>query len=379
MKHITRNVFILFFILLGFSLYTTYATPSTDKPVTTPTATSTPVVTTPDPLLEELKSMSTAEKIGSLLIMGFRGYMPDEHIKTLIETYHVGGVNLLKWNIQNAEQVQNMTTELQSLYAKSHKHPFIIAADQEGGTVVRFNFLKEKTAQPNIRTLEDAARITENRAKELRTLGINMNFALVVDFITNTRSYLYNRTFATTSEGTISLGQQIAETYLKHGIMPVYKHFPGYGNSSINPHTAVTTFDGSAELFEQNIQVFKTLLSAHSDIPVMTAHIIVPQVSSVPATKSKKFMTDMIRNDFNYTGVIITDDMDMASVGADQGKNAVDAILAGADILISTPNDTNHLVIIKALQKAVADGIISQERLDQSVYRVLQMRARLEK
>ena len=88
-------------------------------------------------------------------------------------------------------------------------------------------------------------------------------------------------------------------------------------------------------------------------------------------------MTDMLRDDFAYEGVVITDDLDMISAGKDAGKSAVDSILAGADMLISTPNDTNHIVIINALVQAVQDGTISQKRLDESVYRVLKLRMRL--
>lgn len=378
MKHLTRNVIILFLVLLGFSLYTTYAKPSTGEPVSAQGATTTPIVEN-DPLLDELSSMTNEEKIGSLLIMGFRGTTPDAHIKELIQKYHVGGVNLLKWNIDNTMQAQKLSTDLQALYAEAHTHPFIMAADQEGGTVVRFKFFKEQTAQPNIKTIAQAARVAQTRAQELKSIGINMNFAPVVDFITDKKSYLYNRTFATTTAGTIALGRIIAETYLANGVMPVYKHFPGYGNSTINPHTAVTQFDGTHEMFNQNIEVFKSLLGFNVNIPVMTAHIVVPWVSDVPATKSKAFMTDILRNDFHYDGVVITDDLDMVSAGSDTGQAAVDAILAGADMIISTPNDANHLVIIKALQQAVEAKVISQERLDQSAYRVLKMRASLER
>lgn len=339
-------------------------------------ATSTPIVETPkDPILETMKDMSVEEKIGQLLIFGFRATTTNAHITELIEKYHVGGVNLLRYNIVDAEQTKKLTSDLQKLYAKDHELPFIIAVDQEGGTVVRFPFLKEKTAQPKVRTVEQAKEIAVARARELKELGVNMNFAPVIDYITNTKSYLYNRTFATTSAGTVTLGKIMAEAYLSNGVMPVYKHFPGYGNSTIDPHKSTTLFDGTREMFDQNIEVFKSVLENESRIPVMTAHIEVPWVASgTPATKSKYFMTDVLRNDFSYEGVVITDDLDMVSAGKDAGKSAVDSILAGADILISTPNDTNHIVIIDALVKAVRDGTISQERLDESVYRVLKLR-----
>jgi len=342
-------------------------------------ATSTPIVETPkDPLLETMKNMSTEEKIGSLLIFGFRATTTNAHITQLIQKYHVGGVNLLRYNIVDAEQTKKLTSDLQKLYTKDHNLPFIIAVDQEGGTVVRFPFLKEKTAEPNVRTVEQAQEIAATRAQELKALGVNMNFAPVVDYITNTKSYLYNRTFATTTDGTISLGKVMAETYLENGIVPVYKHFPGYGNSTINPHTAVTLFDGTKEMFNQNIEVFRSVLSNETRIPIMTAHIEAPWIASgTPATKSKYFMTDMLRDDFKYKGIVITDDLDMVSAGKDAGKSAVDSILAGADILISTPNDTNHIVIINALVQAVQDGTVSQTRLDESVYRVLQLRTRM--
>jgi beta-N-acetylhexosaminidase len=340
-------------------------------------ATSTPVVETPkDPILEIMKGMSTEEKIGQLLIFGFRSTTTNSHITQLIEKYHVGGVNLLRYNIVDANQTKKLASDLQSLYQKeNHNLPFIVAVDQEGGTVVRFPFLKEKTAEPQVRTVEQAKEIATARAQELRELGVNMNFAPVADYITNTKSYLYNRTFATTTEGTITLAKVMAETYLENGIVPAYKHFPGYGNSTIDPHKSITVFNGTQEMFNQNIEVFRSILTKESRIPVMTAHIEVPWAASgTPATKSKYFMTDMLRDDFAYEGVVITDDLDMVSAGKDAGESAVDSILAGADMLISTPNDTNHIVIINSLVKAVQAGTISQERLDESVYRVLKLR-----
>ncbi len=370
-------VFLFIFILLGIGfIYRNNISKTT--PTISTISTSTPE-TPKDEALEILKTMTTEEKIGSLLIFGFKSTTTNPHITELIKTYHVGGVNLLKWNITNAQQTQKLSSELQGLYQKNnHDLPFIIAVDQEGGTVVRFPFLKEKTAEPKVRTVEQAESIAQTRAEELKALGINMNFAPVADFITNTKSYLYDRTFATTTEGTITLAKVMAEIYLKNGIMPVYKHFPGYGNSTINPHKAITTFDGTKEMFEQNIEVFKSLLEHESHIPVMTAHIEVPWIASgTPATKSKAFMTDMLRTDFNYQGVVITDDLDMVSAGKDIGKSAVDSIRAGADILIDTPTDTDHLVIIKALEQAVKDGTISQERLDESAYRVLKLRLKM--
>lgn len=359
-----------------------YITIDTQQSTQEQTATSTPTVETPKDVVREiLQTMSIEEKVGQLLIFGFHSTTTNAHIAKLIRDHHVGGVNLLRYNIVDREQTKQLASDLQQLYKPdNHNLPFIIAVDQEGGTVVRFPFLKEKTAEPNVRTEEQAREIAKTRAQELKDLGVNMNFAPVVDYITNTKSYLYNRTFATTTVGTISLAKVMAETYLENGIVPVYKHFPGYGNSTINPHTSVTLFDGTKEMFNQNIEVFRSILTHESRIPVMTAHIEVPWIATgTPATKSTYFMTDMLRDDFRYEGVVITDDLDMVSAGKDAGKSAVDSILAGADMLISTPNDTNHIVIINALIQAIQNGTISQTRLDESLYRVLQLRTRMSK
>lgn len=350
-------------------------TPQTGDTTNTSTTTE-PLI---DPLKDQITSMSLEEKIGSLLILGFRGTTLNEHITTLIEKHHVGGVNLLGWNILHREQTKKLTADLQNLYTKNHPLPFIISVDQEGGSVVRFKFLNEKTPQPAIRTIDQAKQVAETRAKELRSLGVNMNYAPVVDYITNKKSYLYNRTFATTTSGIRALAKVTADTYLQNGIMPVYKHFPGYGNSTINPHIATTKFDGSEAMFKDNINVFRSVLENEKIIPVMTAHIQVPWISDLPATKAKIFMTDILRTDFSYDGVIITDDLDMVSAGKNPGLSAVESIVAGADMIISTPNDTNHFVIIDAIKKAVEDGTISQERLDRSVERVIKMRQRLVK
>jgi beta-N-acetylhexosaminidase len=319
-----------------------------------------------------LNSMTLDEKIGQMLIIGFPTPELDDHIKLMIKEYHVGGVNLLKRNISSGTQVKKLSQDLQSFNTKYSKLPFIISADQEGGDVVRFKFMKELTAEPAIKNTTQAYDVALGRGKELKEYGINMNFSPVLDLVTDKNSYLYSRTFATSSEKIAGLGAAMVKGYEDAGIMPVIKHFPGYGNIKADPHkNAVHT-----TLTSQDFEQFKSVLEKYS-VPVMTAHSIIDDVDTKPATLSSKFLTDILRKQWNYEGVIITDDIEMVSAGSTPANAAVKAVEAGADMIISTYTPQVQLDVFNALKKAVQDKNISEERINESLRRIIALKLSL--
>jgi beta-N-acetylhexosaminidase len=336
---------------------------STDALVASPTP-------TPDPILEKVASMTLDEKIGQLMIIGFEHPYVDAHIKKMITQYHIGGINLLGRNITGEAQTKKLMADLQALSSTT----LFLATDQEGGTVTRFKFLKELTPQSKITDREMARRVAEARGKELMNLGVNMNFAPVLDYVTDPTSYLYTRTFATTSESIAEMGEEMVEGYTATGVVSVAKHFPGYGNIKPDPHKNTATVNISAEELEKFLYSFKYGIE-HGAEAIMTAHIIIPSVDSKPATLSSKFLTDMLRDDMHFEGVIITDDLEMVSAGTSTERLAVASIKAGADMIISTYTTTKHVLIFNALKKAVETGEIPLERLDASVERILRLKA----
>ncbi len=330
-------------------------------------------------LLQKIKTLPLRKRIGQLMIFGFASTSPDTHIRTLIKEYGVGGVNLLKRNVANAAQVKEMTEELNRLTEAAGLPPMFIAVDQEGGGVNRFQFLSEKTAQMDIGNAEEAFAVAKRRGEELRNLGISMNFSPVLDYVPDASAYLYNRTFATTSDAAALLGAAMARGYLTAGIIPVFKHFPGYGSIVLDPHQNAAAI-ADEEFLEKILLVFERALAARDPMPVMTAHVIYQSFDAKPATLSKKFLTTILRERFGYEGVIITDDIEMVSARSAGSMSipeaAVQALEAGADVIISTYTAALHEKIIEAIEEAVVRGRLSEERVNESVVRVWKLKIR---
>jgi beta-N-acetylhexosaminidase len=342
-------------------------TADSTPPVATTTPSASPIPSpTVDLVAEQVAAMTLNQKIGQLMIIGFQYSYVDEHIRTMITRYHIGGVNLLGHNIVNATQTKKLMDDLQALTATT----LFLATDQEGGEVTRFKFLKELTIQPKIKTVEQARIVGERRSTELFDLGVNMNFSPVLDYVTSPTSYLYNRTFATTSEAIALLGNAMISGY-DAAVIPVAKHFPGYGNIKPDPHKSVAVVTVTAEEFEKFLYPFRYAIDEGNTRAIMTAHIVIPSIDSKPATFSSRFLTDILRTELGFDGIIITDDLEMVSAGKGVDQLAVESIKAGADMIISTYTPSKHVLIFNALKKAVETGEISEERLNESVYRIL--------
>ncbi|MBI2100625.1 MAG: glycoside hydrolase family 3 protein [Candidatus Vogelbacteria bacterium] len=322
------------------------------------------------PIISRVRKMSLDEKIGQMLIIGFEHQYLDDHIRNMITRYHIGGVNLLGRNVRDKNQVKQLIADLQRITTI----PLFIATDQEGGKVTRFNFLSELTPQITIRNNRQAEQIAINRAKELRGLGVNMNFSPVLDYVSDSKSYLYNRTFGTKPVTTGELGSAMIKGYRKGGIIPVAKHFPGYGNIFPDPHKNQATLDIDSEELESNLIPFREVIDDNSAIAIMTAHILIPEIDERVATLSSEFLNEILRKRLGFNGVIITDDLEMISVGKTIEQSAVDAVEAGADIIISTYTPEKQIRIFNSLKNSVLNDGITEERINESVVRILNLK-----
>lgn len=328
-----------------------------------------------DPIASRVSEMSLDQKIGQMLIIGFENKYLDDHARKMIEQYHIGGINLLGRNVKDKNQIRELTANLQKISAI----PLFIATDQEGGKIIRFNFLNELTPQIRIKETQQAEQIASVRAEELRELGVNMNFSPVLDYVSNSKSYLYNRTFGTDPDSIGALGNAMIKGYTRSGIVPVAKHFPGYGNLSLDPHTNQATLTIDRKELEVNLSPFQKVIATNPAVAIMTAHIVIPDVDTKPATLSSKFLNEILRKQMGFRGIIITDDMEMVSAGGSIGQSSVDAIKAGADMIISTYTPEKQIEIFNRLKKAVLDGEISEEKINESVLRILTLKSTLEK
>ena len=362
--YVYTKIIVIILVLIGATLSLWHFFIQNDEEIDKAVANSS--VPVEDVIVRQVRAMSLNEKIGQMLIVGFKGYRPDKHIRKMIKQYHIGGINLLKRNVQNRMQIKELIGNLQELTAI----PLIIAVDQEGGEINRITFLNENTPQHAIRNAEQAEQIAGTRAEELRELGVIMNFSPVLDYVSDPSSYLYKRTFGSDPETIGLFGSAMVRGYLRGGIIPVVKHFPGYGNVADDPHTNRATIHLDRGEVETHLLPFKKVTAEHPTVPLMTAHIIIPSVDGKPATHSAVFLSDVVRKNFGFEGVIITDDIEMVSVGDAIGQAAVNAVTAGADIIIATKTPHKQIEVFTHLKNAVLNGTISGERIDKSVRRI---------
>ncbi len=342
------------------------------------------------PTDEELEAMVAGmplrDKIAQMLMVGFHGQSLAEspELSTMVGDYHVGGLVLLEANAHDPQQVRQLTTELQALATSSGARiPLFISINQEGGIVVRIaegvtgfpgNMAVAATSLP-----DHAFSAAAVAAFELRTMGINMNLAPVLDVNDNPLNPIIGtRSFGDSPEVTAEYGRLTVRGFQQAGVVAVAKHFPGHGGVDVDSHGALPVIEASAEeLAEHELVPFAAAIEEGVEA-IMTAHIAIPalDVTGRPATLSPEILTGLLRQQMGYDGLIMTDSLGMAGVTAGRGQvgAALEAVQAGADILLSTSPMDKHIAIIENLQDAVEHGDIPVERIDRSVVRILRVK-----
>jgi beta-N-acetylhexosaminidase len=330
--------------------------------------------------------MSLQDRIAQMVMVGFHGQSlaTSPELAKMVGTYHVGGIVLLATNAHDPQQLSDLTTELQSLATSSGAGvPLFIAINHEGGIVVHIsegvtefpgNMAVAATGRPEYAYISAAL-----TAQELRAMGINMNLAPVLDVNDNPLNpVIGTRSFGDSPASVAEYGRLAVRGNQDNGVIAVAKHFPGHGSVAIDSHRELPVLRASAgELAQRELVPFQAAIE-EGVAGVMTAHISVPALdeSGRPATLSPEILTGLLRQQMGYDGLILTDSLDMRGVSADRGQAqaAIEAVKAGADIVLSARPMKAHLAIIQALETAVQQGEIPVERVDQSVLRTLRVK-----
>ena len=327
-----------------------------------------------------IAEMTIEEKVGQLIMVGFEGTQANEAIETHIRERFVGGVVLFSRNIQSPKQTAELTNELQRLAsATAHQIPLFIGIDQEGGWVIRLRdgatVLPGNMALGATDSTELAERAGEITAVELAAVGVNLNFAPVMDVNNNLHNPVIGRRSFGESSGLVSrLGVAYIRGLQRNGVLATAKHFPGHGDTTVDSHFDLPTVNHDLErIHALELQPFRAAIDA--DVAaIMTAHIVYPALdANRPATLSPTILTDLLRKQLRFDGLIITDDMEMKAIDDRyrSGEAAVMAIEAGADIVMVLWTPAKQIEVFDSLLSAVKSGRISQARLDQSVKRIL--------
>ena len=323
-------------------------------------------------------NMSDADKVGQLLMIGIHGKTLNDDAKFMLNEYRVGGIILFDRNMESKNQVKSLITDINKTSKSAGLTPLFIGIDQEGGAVARMEdqLIKVPPAEElGKEPIEQAVSLAKQSGTELKDLGFNINFAPVADL-----GLTYGRSFSTNPDDVVRYASAVGKAYDEAGLWYSYKHFPGIGKTDVDLHADTSVVPVSKEtLLNEDTKVFVDLIkqSKPNTYAIMVSHAMYPQIDADhPSSLSKAIITDWLRKDMGYNGVVVTDDMDMGALAKHYtfGDMAVQSILAGSDILLVCHEYEHMQEAYNGLMKAVKDGRISKERLDESVKRILLMK-----
>ncbi len=334
-----------------------------------------------DPIRMQIKHMGLDEKIGQMFIVGFKGTTTENEIKTMIQKYHVGGIILFRNNVANPSQLLSLVNSLKLLNSKN-KLPLFLSVDEEGGRISR---LPDQLVK--LPSNQDLGKINEPQlsfhiggvlAYELKAFGFNMDFAPVVDIFSNPKNTVIgDRSFGTEPDIVSRLGVQTMKGLQEGGVVPVVKHFPGHGDTLVDSHVGLPTVEYELERLKSfEFKPFQAAIENKADV-VMIAHILMKAIDPKnPASMSKTMITDILRNQMGFEGVVATDDMTMGAIleNYKMSTAVVKSVEAGCDILLVCHGFDNQLDAFNALKTSVRNGTIAEKRIDESVYRILKLK-----
>ncbi|PBB05525.1 beta-N-acetylhexosaminidase [Salimicrobium humidisoli] len=329
----------------------------------------------------KISNMSLDEKIGQMIFGGVSGTGMNEETKEVIEKYHVGGLILFGNNITSAPQTVDFLNEMKQVN-ENNPYPLLLGVDEEGGRVSRMP--PEVTKLPpggEIGELEDpelAFKTGEILGAQMNELGFNLDFAPVLDVNSNPDNpVIGDRSFSSDPETVSELGIQVMKGIEEQGVVPVIKHFPGHGDTSVDSHLNLPKVTKSyEELKQMELIPFKQAIEAGADV-TMTSHILLPAFDDqYPASMSEAVITDVLRDDLGFEGVVITDDLTMGAITNEYSVEdaAVETVKAGGDLLLMAHDSNLISTVFNELKAAVENGELSEARINESVERIADLK-----
>ena len=315
---------------------------------------------------DRLATMTLEEKVGQL----FWARVPSSHQIEDLRSYHLSGYILFGRDFEGRtiEDMKALTTG----YQDAAKIPLLIGSDEEGGTVTRISSILETPFQSPMALyqqggMEAVLSDTKQKAELLKSVGINAGLFPVADLARNQSAFIYDRTIGQDAQTTASYVQQVVEKLKKSKVGSTLKHFPGYGDNG-DSHTAIIQDNRSLdELRKADFLPFQAGIDAGAD-SVLVSHNILSKIDTVPSSISPK-ITDLLRKELHFKGVIMTDDLDMAGLAdfVSQEEAAFQVIVAGNDLILGSSYQTQ----IPYLLKKISSGELTEERINESVRRIL--------
>src|SRR5215831_12391835 len=312
-------------------------------------------------------------QIGQLLIAGFNGHQIPPELRSLAKEFSLGGVILFARNVSEPEQVAELAYEAARLVPDL---PLWVSIDQEGGRVARLK--SPFTEWPPMATLGRsgdtalAERFAKALAAELKTVGVTLDYAPVLDVHTNPKNpVIGDRALAETAHTVAALGSAIVRTLQGEGIAACGKHFPGHGDTSADSHHELPLVEHPPErLRETEFLPFKAAIEAQV-ATIMTAHVFVPSLDEQrPATLSPAIVDGLLKKTLGYGGLVLSDDLDMKAISGRDGyrEATVRAIAAGCDaVLLCAPKPDEQMAALEAIIYAVEEGRLPLARVEDAL------------
>lgn len=352
-----------------------------------------------DPLLEQaiqvVSGMTLEEKTAQLFMItpdaltGFDGVnIAGETSKNAYSEFPVGGLIYMSKNLQDTDQTKDMLSKMNAIAQERTGLPLLLGVDEEGGSVARiasnstFNVTNvgDMSAIGATGDSQNAYQAGVTIGSYLKNLGFNVDFAPVADVLTNPENSLIgNRSFGSDSQLVADMVTSELQGLSEQGIYGAVKHFPGHGGTSGDSHDGAVTLEKTLEEMAQTELVpFQHAIDSGASM-ILVAHISLPNVTgdNTPASLSSRIVTDLLRSQMGFEGVIVTDALNMGAITssytADQA--AVAAVNAGADILLM-PQDFK--TAYQGLLDAVNGGTVSEERINESAARIVRLKLKMQ-
>lgn len=327
--------------------------------------------------------------VGRRLMLAFAGYEAPDYVQSWIAQRPVAGFTLFREpNIHDAAQVRKLTSKLQAAANEAQREPLLIAADQEGGQFLALgesttpfpgNMALGATSDPQL-----ARRVGHAMGREMAAMGVNVNYAPVCDVNSNPHNPNVGvRAFSDDADLVATLGAAMIQGMQEAGVAATAKHFPGNGDSAVDPHYDVPSLPQTREELEEGaFKPFREAIGAGVKL-MMTAHVALPELTgrdNVPATLQTEIMHDLLRQEpsaggLGFEGLLISDAMDMKAIsqGAGQIVDAIAALRAGVDVLLLTPGQETQERLYQGLKLALSRHLISRDNSRRAFARLLDL------
>ncbi len=328
---------------------------------------------------ETISKMTLREKIGQMLIISYESDYTDE-LENILNEVKPSGFIVFPQNITTYEE----TVEYISNVRKTESIPMFISIDQEGGRVQRIKNIPDINVQtiPSMLELgktndsELSYKVGSVLAKEIAAFGINLDFAPVIDIFSNpNNTVIGDRAFGTDSQTVINMAIPFAKGMESEDIIPVYKHFPGHGDTDADSHVELPIITKTKEeLYENELLPFKAAIQNNAKM-IMIGHIALPNITGdyTPASLSKVIIDEILRKEMGFDGVVITDAINMKALQDNYTLEEICnySINAGVDIILMP---LEPIQTLNTIEKLVNNGTISEERINDSVERILRLK-----